>query len=115
MKIQKFKLVLLSFLQFAVWGAYLTSQGRYLSEIGFGSRIAWFYSIQGIVSIFMPAIMGVIADKWVQAQRLLGLCHTVAGVAMVGAGLYGVTAGPDVEVGVLSASILSVSLSSCLR
>ncbi len=101
MKIQKFKLVLLSFLQFAVWGAYLTSQGRYLSEIGFGSRIAWFYSIQGIVSIFMPAIMGVIADKWVQAQRLLGLCHTVAGVAMVGAGLYGVTAGPDVEFGVL--------------
>ena len=101
MKIQKFKLVLLSFLQFAVWGAYLTSQGRYLSEIGFGSRIAWFYSIQGIVSIFMPAIMGVIADKWVQAQRLLGLCHTVAGVAMVGAGLYGVTAGPDVEFGVV--------------
>ena len=101
MKAQKFKLILLSFLQFAVWGAYLTSQGRYLAEAGFGSRIGWFYSVQGIVSIFMPAIMGIIADKWIQAQRLLGLCHTVAGTAMIGAGIYGVSAGADVEFGVL--------------
>ena len=101
MKAQKFKLILLSFLQFAVWGAYLTSQGRYLAEAGFGSRIGWFYSVQGIVSIFMPAIMGIIADKWIQAQRLLGLCHAVAGTAMIGAGIYGVSAGADVEFGVL--------------
>ena len=101
MKVQKFKLILLSFLQFAVWGAYLTSQGRYLAEAGFGSRIGWFYSVQGIVSIFMPAIMGIIADKWIQAQRLLGLCHAVAGAAMIGAGIYGVSAGADVEFGVL--------------
>ena len=101
MKAQKFKLILLSFLQFAVWGAYLTSQGRYLAEAGFGSRIGWFYSVQGIVSIFMPAIMGIIADKWIQAQRLLGLCHAVAGAAMIGAGIYGVSAGADVEFGVL--------------
>ncbi len=101
MKAQKFKLILLSFLQFAVWGAYLTSQGRYLAEAGFGSRIGWFYSVQGIVSIFMPAIMGIIADKWIQAQRLLGLCHAVAGAAMIGAGIYGVSVGADVEFGVL--------------
>lgn len=93
----KFKLILMNFLQFAVWGAYLTSQGRYLGSVGFGDKIGLFYSVQGIVSIFMPAIMGIIADKWIQAQRLLGLCHTVAGGAMIAAGLYGVWAGANVE------------------
>ncbi|HIZ88300.1 MAG TPA: MFS transporter [Candidatus Coprenecus pullistercoris] len=101
MKGQKLKLILLSFLQFAVWGAYLTSQGRYLGDIGFGGRIGWFYSVQGIVSIFMPAIMGIIADKWIPAQRLLGLCHGLAGAAMIGAGVYGMAAGTEVEFGML--------------
>lgn len=93
----KLKLILMNFLQFAVWGAYLTSQGRYLGSVGFGDKIGLFYSVQGIVSIFMPAIMGIIADKWIQAQRLLGLCHAVAGGAMIAAGLYGVWAGANVE------------------
>ncbi|MBQ1280574.1 MAG: hypothetical protein IIY14_05570, partial [Bacteroidales bacterium] len=35
----KFKLILMNFLQFAVWGAYLTSQGRYLGSVGFGDKI----------------------------------------------------------------------------
>lgn len=60
-----------------------------------------FYAIQGIVSIFMPAIMGIIADKWIQAQRLLGICHLLAGLAMAGAGIYGVTAGDAVQYGTL--------------
>ena len=49
-----FKLVLMLFLEFAVWGAYLTSLGRYLGNIGLGSQIKWFFAMQGIVSIFMP-------------------------------------------------------------
>ena len=73
----KTKLIILSFLQFAVWGAYLTSMGRYLGGVGMGSDIGWFYSVQGIVSIFMPAIIGIIADRWVPAQRLLAFCHAV--------------------------------------
>ncbi|MBO7763971.1 MAG: MFS transporter, partial [Bacteroidales bacterium] len=43
----KLKLILMNFLQFAVWGAYLTSQGRYLGSIGLGEKIGLFYSIQG--------------------------------------------------------------------
>ena len=96
MKGYKLRLILLSFLEFAVWGAYLTSQGRYLAGVGFGERIGMFYAIQGIVSIFMPAIMGIIADKWIPAQRLLGICHALAGAAMIGAGIYGVAAGEAV-------------------
>lgn len=79
----KSRLMLLSFLQFAVWGAYLTSMGRYLGGAGLGGYIGWFYSVQGIVSIFMPALMGIIADRLVPAQRLLSFCHAVAAFFML--------------------------------
>ncbi len=79
----KVRLALMNFLEFAVWGAYLTSMGNYLGRAGMGAEISWFYAIQGIVSIFMPTLMGIIADRYVQPQRLLGFCHLVAGLLMV--------------------------------
>ncbi len=82
----------MNFLEFAVWGAYLTSMGRYLGAAGFGSNIGWFYSIQGIVSLFMPALMGIVADRWIQAQKTLSLCHALAGLFMCAAGIYAYTA-----------------------
>lgn len=85
----KARLIVMNFLEFAVWGAYLTCMGNYLGRAGMGNLIAWFYSIQGLASIFMPTLMGIIADRWVQPQRLLGLCHLVAGAAMVGLCVYG--------------------------
>ena len=78
----------MNFLQFAVWGSYLTSMGGYLFAEGYGDLIGWFYAMQGVVSIFMPAIMGIIADKWMPAQRLLGICHAVAAAFIAGAGYY---------------------------
>ncbi|MDD7082548.1 MAG: MFS transporter, partial [Bacteroidales bacterium] len=57
------RLIIMNFLQYAVWGAYLTSMGSYLVSIGLGSKIGLFYAMQGIVSIFMPAIIGIVADK----------------------------------------------------
>ena len=45
----KIRLILMNFLEFAVWGAYLTAMGRYLGNIGLSTEIAWFYSIQGVV------------------------------------------------------------------
>lgn len=85
----KIKLTILSFLEFAVWGAYLTCMGNYLGRAGMGAEISWFYAIQGIVSIFMPGIMGAVADKLVQPQRLLGICHLIAGAAMLLLGYIG--------------------------
>ena len=76
----KVRLALMNFLQFAVWGAYLTCMGIYLSNIGMASHIGPFFAMQGIVSIFMPALMGIVADRWVPAQRLLGFCHLLAGL-----------------------------------
>lgn len=79
----KARLSVMNFLEFAVWGAYLTSMGTYLVNIGMASQIGIFYAMQGIVSIFMPAIMGIVADRWIPAQRLLGLCHLAAAIFML--------------------------------
>lgn len=95
----KTRLIILSFMQFAIWGAYLTSMGRYLGSAGMGSDIGWFYSVQGIVSIFMPALIGIIADRWVPAQRMLAFCHAVAAVFMGITGYIGMTKGADVVFG----------------
>ena len=85
----KVRLIILSFLQFAVWGAYLTSMGNYLGSIGLGQQIGLFYAMQGFVSILMPAIMGIIADRWIPAQKLLGISHLIAAIFLGVAGYYG--------------------------
>ena len=81
----KSRLIVMNFLQFAVWGSYLTSMGTMLAGLGFAKNIGIFYAMQGIVSLFMPAIIGIIADRKIQAQRLLGICHLLAAIFMAGA------------------------------
>ncbi|MBQ8169438.1 MAG: MFS transporter [Bacteroidales bacterium] len=97
----KFRLIVMNIIQWAVWGSYLTSMGSYLASVGLATRIGIFYSMQGIVSIFMPTLMGIVADKFIPAQKLLGICHGIAGAAMCGAGFYGMTAGADVSFSIL--------------
>lgn len=94
----KLRLIIMNFLQFGVWGAYLTSMGAYLAATSMASYIGMFYAMQGIVSIFMPAIVGIIADRWVPAQRLLGVCHLLAASFMGGAGYYAMQSGGVGEV-----------------
>lgn len=92
----KVRLIVMNFLEFAVWGAYLTSMGQYLGRAGLGDYISWFYAIQGIVSIFMPTLIGIVADRYVQPQRMLGICHLIAGLSMIGLCVLGnMSAQPD--------------------
>lgn len=84
----KVRLSILNFIEFAVWGSYLTSLGNFLAGAGLGAHIGWFYAMQGIVSLFMPSLIGIIADRWVQAQRMLSLCHLLGGLFMILAGFY---------------------------
>lgn len=96
----KIKLSALNFLNFAVWGSYLISLGIYLSSIGMAQDIYWFYTVQGLVSIIMPALIGIVADRWIQAQRMLSICHLLAGLFMGGAAVYALTT-PEVQFGTL--------------
>lgn len=91
----KIKLIIMNFLEFAVWGSYLTCMGGYLATHGLAGEIGWFYAIQGIVSLFMPALLGIVADRWIQAQKVLSLAHVIAGVFMLIAGTYAMSAGDN--------------------
>ena len=101
MKAIKTRLALMTFLEFAIWGAYLTSLGSFLFNVGLQENIGWFYSVQGIVSIFMPALVGIVADRWIPAQKMLSLCQVIAGAFMLGAGWYAMDSGADVSFGPL--------------
>jgi len=94
----KVRLSVMNFLEFAVWGAYLTCMGNYLGVAGLGDKISWFYAIQGIVSIFMPTLLGIVADKYMQPQRALGLCRLLAGGFMLGCWWMGLQAGFGQEI-----------------
>jgi NHS family xanthosine MFS transporter len=81
----KMRLILMSFLQFFVWGAWLTTIGTYCTE-GKGWTFPQFgaiFSTLALSSILMPSIVGIIADKWLRAERLYGGLHLVYGFFMV--------------------------------
>ena len=81
----KFRLTVMNFLQYAIWGAWLISLGAYLGgSLKFeGFQIGSFFATMGIASLFMPGIMGIIADRWIPAQKLLGICHFLAATFLV--------------------------------
>jgi NHS family xanthosine MFS transporter len=80
----KQRLTILSFLQFFIWGSWLISTGGYLFSLKFtGIEIGSVFSTLGIASLIMPAILGIVADKWVNAEKLLGICHLVGAVCLI--------------------------------
>ncbi|HZV45178.1 MAG TPA: nucleoside permease [Saprospiraceae bacterium] len=79
----KQRLILLNFLEFFIFGSWLISFGGYLiNTLHFsGLQTGSIYATMGIASVFMPALLGIVADKWLNVERVLGICH------LVGAGL----------------------------
>jgi len=94
----KLRLIVMSFLQFFVWGSWLITIGAYWfqtlpklypvidetthSSIWTGSAFGALFSTMGIASLFMPALMGIIADKWINAEKLYGICHILGAVVL---------------------------------
>lgn len=76
----KLRLVLMNFLQFFIWGSWLISLGNYMGgSLGFsGLQIGSIYTTMGVASLFMPGLMGIVADRWINAERVLGMCHLIA-------------------------------------
>ena len=84
------RLTLMSFFQFFVWGIWLISLGGYMFanfndpvDPYLGSKVGNTYGTMGWASLIMPALMGILADKYIRAEIVLGICHIIAG-----AGLY---------------------------
>ena len=88
----KSRLIGMSFLQFGVWGAYLISMGTYLFSAGLGDKIGYFYAMQGVVALFMPALMGIVADRWIPAQKLLAGCHLLSALFKAAMGYVAISA-----------------------
>jgi NHS family xanthosine MFS transporter len=80
----KIRLTLMSFLQFFVWGAWLITVGNYCFETKHWSfdEFGAIFSTLGISSIFMPALTGIVADKWINAEKLYGILHILGGLIL---------------------------------
>ncbi|MDE6005983.1 MAG: MFS transporter [Muribaculaceae bacterium] len=89
----KARLSILYFLQFGVWGCYLTCFGQFIGAGGLGGKIAWFYASIGLVSIITPPLFGRLADRTGRPDRLLALCHFGAAAFMASMWWYGSTHG----------------------
>lgn len=80
----KSRLTLMNFLEFFVWGSWLISLGAYMFNVlGFkGWQVGSIYGTMGIAAIFTPALFGIIADRWVNAERVFGICHILGAILL---------------------------------
>jgi NHS family xanthosine MFS transporter len=80
----KYRLTLMSFLQYFVWGAWLITIATYFfgHNMGSGVQFGAIFSTLALSSLFMPALAGIIADKWINAERLYGILHILYGVIL---------------------------------
>jgi len=80
----KFRLTIMNFLEFFIWGSWLITIGNYWFQTKewSGTEFGIIFSTMGISSLFMPALMGIVADRWINAERLFGILHLLSGAAL---------------------------------
>ncbi|NUU62305.1 nucleoside permease [Bacillus sp. FJAT-27264] len=78
------RLKVLSFLQYFIWGSWLTTFSSYMIDtLHFsGAEVGLVYSANGIAALFMPSLIGIIADKWIPANRVFMICHLICAVVL---------------------------------
>ena len=78
------RLKIMSFMQYFIWGSWLVTLGAYMiNTLHFtGSDVGMVYSSKGLAAIVMPSLVGIIADKWLRADRAYVICHLVCAVAL---------------------------------
>ena len=72
----QFRLTVMNFMQFFVWGSWLTSLGAYMiATLGFtGGQVGSIFATMGLGSLLMPGLTGIVADRWMNAERVYGIC-----------------------------------------
>ncbi|WP_421939728.1 nucleoside permease [Pedobacter sp.] len=80
----KFRLTLMSFMQFFVWAAWLITIANYWfgTKQWDGADFGIIFSTMGIASLFMPTLTGILADKWINAEKLYGILHLLYAIVM---------------------------------
>jgi len=81
----KLRLTIMQFLEFFVWGCWLITIGNYWFQTkGWsGSEFGIIFATMGISSLFMPALMGIVADRWMNAEKLFAILHLLGGLALL--------------------------------
>ena len=81
----KNRLIVMNFLQFFIWGSWLLTIGAYWFQTKqwSGTEFGAVFSTMGLASLFMPAIAGIIADRWVNAEKLYGIFHIIGGIVLL--------------------------------
>lgn len=81
----KSRLKIMIFLQFFIWGSWLVTLGSYMiNTLGFsGGQVGTIYGASGLASLFMPSLIGIIADRWMKANRLYGICHLIGAIFLL--------------------------------
>jgi MFS transporter, NHS family, xanthosine permease len=74
----------MNFLEFFVWGSWLISLGAYMSNVLHfsGVQVGSIYGTMGLASMVTPALFGIVADRWLNAERVLGLCHLIGALLL---------------------------------
>lgn len=83
----KQRLIVMNFLEFFVWGSWLISLGGYMFTFPGdlcerGALVGATYGTMGIASLFMPTLIGIIADRFMNAEKVLGICHLLGATAL---------------------------------
>lgn len=80
----KFRLILMNIMQFFIWGAWLLTIGAYWfqNKHWSGAQFGAIFSTMGISAIFMPALAGIISDRFINAEKLYGIMHILGSLVL---------------------------------
>lgn len=82
MKNVRFRLSVMMFLEFFVWGAWYVTVGNYLTAHGMSGQVPWAYTVGPIAAIISPFLLGIVADRFFATERVLAAMHLLGAVAM---------------------------------
>jgi NHS family xanthosine MFS transporter len=81
----KLRLTITQFLEFFIWGSWLISFGNYMGSLGMGDKIGTLFATAGVASFIMPTIVGIIADRWINSEKLFGILHLLGAACLFAA------------------------------